>query len=93
MVNLYGLGPTKMTLTTEREQFAICSHSGYGPTFGGGHDLHISNNANKNASSYSELGHTYERPSGQQHTFFTGSRNFIVTDYEVFGLQFTHDDN
>ena len=86
MVNPYGLGPTKMPLMTQQEQQAMYSHSNYGPVFGAGNDLCISNDANTNTSSRSRLGHTYERPPGQQGTFFTGSNSFTVTDYEVFGL-------
>ena len=88
MVNPYGLGPTKMPLKTQEQQHAILCHPGYGPAFGGGAgvDLFISNNANENTSSRSRLVHTYERPPGRQDTFFTGSTNFTVTDYEVFGL-------
>ena len=86
MVNPYGLGPTKMPLKTQQQQHAICCDPGYGPVFGSPHDLYISNNANANTSSRSFLGCTYERPPGQQDTFFTGSTKFTVTDYEVFGL-------
>ena len=86
MVNPYGLGPTKMPLKTQQQQHAICCYRNDGPAFGAGHDLFISNNANSNTSSRSRLGDTYERPPGQQQTFFTGSTNFTVTDYEVFGL-------
>ena len=75
-----------MPLETQQQQHAIYCHRGYGPTFGAGFDLVISSNANTNTSSYSRLGGTYERPPGQQNTFFTGSINFTVTDYEVFGL-------
>jgi len=75
-----------MSLKTEREQSAICCSSGYGPVFGGGNDLRISDDANTNTESYSNLGFAYERPPGQQATFFTGRNNFTVTDYEVFGL-------
>ena len=86
MVNPYGLGPTKMPLITQQQQHAIFCCRSYGPVFGGGADLAISNNANANTSSYSRLGSTYERPPGQQETFFTGNIFFTVTDYEVFGL-------
>ena len=65
---------------------AILCNSDYGPTFGGGCDLHITNNANTSGSSYSNLGHTYQLPTGQQSTFLTGARDFHVTDYEVFGI-------
>ena len=86
MVNPYGLGPTKMPLKTQEQQHAIICEPAYGPVFGGGYDLLISNNANANTSSRSRLGYTYERPPVLQDTFFTGSTNFTVTDYEVFGL-------
>ena len=68
------------------QQSAIFCDSSYGPTFGGGHDLHISNNANTSGSSYSYLGNTYQLPTGQQSTFFTGAQYYNVTDYEVFGI-------
>ena len=86
MVNPSGLGPIKLPLIPGKEQHGIYCSNTYGPSFGGGHDLHISENANTNTNSYSNLGFTYERPPGQQGTFFTGGKNFTVTDYEVFGL-------
>ncbi|KAL9954724.1 hypothetical protein ACROYT_G042297 [Oculina patagonica] len=86
MVNPHGLGPTKMPLKSQVQQQAIYCHSSYGPTFGGGHDLHISNDASTNTSSRSNLGDTYKCPPGQQRTFFTGVTNFTVTNYEVFGI-------
>ena len=85
MVNPQGMAPSKMPLV-KYQQNAIYCQSDYGPSFGGGHDLHISTNANSSGSSYSNLGHTYQLPTGQQNTFFTGARNFNVTDYEVFGI-------
>lgn len=84
VVNPQGMGPTKLLLTKDKQNAIYCNSS-YGPTFGGGHDLYISGNANSNTSSYSLL-NSYECPSGQQSTFFTGAQNFCVIDYEVFGL-------
>ena len=86
MVNPSGLGPTKLSLITGKEGKGIYCSSSYGPVFGGGNDLYISNNANTGPSC-STLGHTYQLPPGQQRTFFTGATNFNVTDYEVFGFQ------
>ena len=86
MVNPSGLGPIKLSLKTGNEQYGIYCNSSYGPSFGGGHDLHIYGDANTNTNSYSHLGSSYQCPPGQQNTFFTGGRNFTVTDYEVFGL-------
>lgn len=86
MVNPHGLGPTKVPIKDQLKMNAIYCHHNYGPTFGGGFDLHISGNPNTTASSYSNLGHSYECPSGQQNTFFAGGDSFYVTDYELFGL-------
>ncbi|XP_078350503.1 uncharacterized protein LOC144635272 [Oculina patagonica] len=86
MVNPQGLGPTKMPIKNQHQQTAIYSDRSYGPTFGEGLDLYISKYIDTDNSSRSNLGDTYKCPQGQQSTFFTGGRNFTVTDYEVFGL-------
>ena len=85
MVNPQGMAPSKMPLV-QNQQHAINCQWKNGPTFGGGHDLHISHNANTSGASYSYLGHTYQLPTGQLSTFYTGAQNFDVTDYEVFGI-------
>ena len=86
MVNPSGLGPTKLSLIAGKGGNGIYCNGKYGPVFGGGHDLRISDNANTSPSK-SSLGYTYQLPRGQQNTFFRGAPNFTVTDYEVFGLQ------
>ena len=43
---------------------AIYRYSGYGPTFGGGHDIYIANNANSNTKSHTYFGDSYSVPSG-----------------------------
>ena len=86
IVNPHGLGPTKMPLF-QRHGHSIYCKASHGPSFGGGHDLHISGNANNNASSYAYLGGSYQCPTGQNaRTFLAGVKNFTVTDYEVFEL-------
>jgi len=62
---------------------------GYGPTFGGGHDLYISDSSNLNSSSYSNLGYSFRFVGGacgsqQAKTFLAGAYNFQVDDIEVF---------
>lgn len=85
LVNPQGVAPSKMPLV-KNQQNAIYCQSGYGPTFGGGHDFYVSTNANTSNASYINLGNTYHLPTGQSNVFFTGARNFNVTDYEVFGM-------
>lgn len=85
IVNPPGMGPTKLPLTGNQQNAIYCKSS-YGPTFGGWHDLHISDKPNTNTASYSHLGYSYEHPAGQETSFLSGTQTFSVTDYEVFGL-------
>jgi len=60
-------------------------------SFGGGHDLHISHNANQNQASHTRLGSSYSYPSFaygsiEVKTFFCGIENFQPTEVEVFAL-------
>ena len=87
LVNPSGLGPTKMSLINGREQFAVTSSGDCGPVFGEGHDLRlIGDPTYGRKAGYSNLGNTYQCPPGQQETFFTGTRQFTFTDFEVFGI-------
>lgn len=86
MVNPHELAPSKMLLNSENKQYAVYCNSNARPSFGGGSDLYISNLVNTSHSSRSNLGHTYQLPGGYQSTFFTRASQFIVTDYEVFGV-------
>ncbi len=80
-----GIGPVKMPIMNNETGYAVLHHSSYGPLFGGGHDLCVASNANANNSSYCKVGHTYQRPSNTNDPhFLTGSRNFTVSEYEVF---------
>jgi hypothetical protein len=61
---------------------SIYCHPGYGPTFGGSHDLHICDSSNTTAGSYSYLGSFYQHPQGQR--FLTGSQYFQLSEIEVY---------
>ena len=84
--NKEGLGPFESLVT--KPSSAIFRHSRYGPTFGGGHDIHIANNANSNQDSYAYFGHSYSVPNGvqNQRTILAGTYNFSPDDWEVFYL-------
>ena len=58
---------------------------GFGPTFGGGHDIHICNNANTIMNSYSHLGNSYQHPQPNQgYSYLAGSYNFQLSEIEVY---------
>nr|XP_058954056.1 uncharacterized protein LOC131781419 [Pocillopora verrucosa] len=88
LANPSGLEPTKLPLKSNSHQYAILYSSSNGPTFGCGCDLRIADDANTSPSSSSFLGHTYEIPPAWNNTSsLAGGRNFVVTNYEVFGFQ------
>lgn len=86
LANPDGLEPTKLPLKSNSHQCAILYSSGNGPTFGNV-DLHIADNANTSSSSSSILSRAYEKPPAWKNTSLAGERNFVVTNYEVFGFQ------
>ena len=73
-----------------RPSRAIFRYSSHGPTFGGGHDIYIANNANSNANSYTDFGeyNDYSVPSGVQSKFtiLAGTHSFSPDEVEVFYL-------
>jgi hypothetical protein len=68
------------------EQYAVYCRPNYGPSFGGGHDVYINNNANGNQGSYSNFCHSYQPPPGtaQANSLLDGSYYFTPTEIEVF---------
>ena len=83
IVNPHNIPPTKYLITNSS---AIYCGSSYGPTFGGGHDICITNNANQSTSSYSSFPSSFLDSTGKGNSTFT-SCNFVVAEIEVFLLQ------
>ena len=67
---------------------AIYRWPSYGPTFGGGHNIYIANNANSNTKSHTYFGDSYSVPSGVQDktTILAGTYKFTPDEVEVFYL-------
>ncbi|XP_015765679.1 PREDICTED: MAM domain-containing glycosylphosphatidylinositol anchor protein 1-like isoform X3 [Acropora digitifera] len=91
LYNINGFSPVKLHIKSGRQRYAVYRCSRYGPTFGGGHDIYISNNAASYRDSYTGCGHTYPLPpgyfsSGSSCRFYAGggSYYFTPTDVEVF---------
>ena len=88
LTNIYGIGPTKFP-NNQNYDNAVYHNSGYGPTFGGNHDLYISGNCLNNNSSSSELGYYYSDILGKGNSIFSGNNNsnsFKLKEIEVFKL-------
>lgn len=86
--NKDGLEPFKLHI--KNYQHAIYGNSGYGPTFGAGHDIYIAHGAGSNTNSYSNLGSNYVQVSGYKYgasdtqSLLAGSYNFQPHEVEVF---------
>ena len=92
LVNKPGWAPVKLPQTGKYSSWrrSIYRGSSWGPLFGGGLDIYISNYASSNSYSYSNLGHTYSPPSGYSlystfaGTFLAGSYKFTPDEVETF---------
>ncbi|XP_044167035.1 uncharacterized protein LOC114949488 isoform X1 [Acropora millepora] len=89
LYNVKGFSPVKLQIKSGRQKYAIYSCSSFGPSFGGGTDIYISNNAASNRISHTYCSHTYHLPpgyssSGYSCRFYAGSYKFTPTDIEVF---------
>lgn len=89
--------PARIDVGAGKEGKAIYCSTAYGPTFGGGHDIQITDNANVNASR-SNLGFTYVLPNYTYDTdaarcYLAGSYTFLVAEIEVFQIVHYDDDD
>ena len=92
LVNKPGWAPVKLPQTGRYSSnaYSIRFESSYGPIFGRGYDIYISNSASSNSNSYSNLGYTYSPPSGYSsgstfaETFLAGTYYFTPDEVETF---------
>ena len=82
-----GLAPFKSMATNTSFSVYRGSRS-CGPTFGGGHDIYIADNANQNTNSYTDFGTSYSLPNEvtDSSTILAGTRYFSPDEVEVFYL-------
>ena len=84
--NKEDLSPFKAPLKDQNTPYAIYTYRTYGPVFGEGHDLSISNNAASNTYSYTNFNYNYQAPSGASDTstILAGTNYFQPSEIEVF---------
>ncbi|CAF3707380.1 unnamed protein product [Rotaria socialis] len=86
LTNPHNIPPAKYLIDTSKTVYTVNHTSGYGPTFGGGHDIHLAHANDANNSSYTNFPYTYLDTTGKGNNTFTGARNFTTSDIEVFKL-------
>jgi hypothetical protein len=86
--NKENLPPFKAPLKDQNTPYAIYTGNSYGPTFGAGHDISISNDASSNTNSYTAFNNYYQAPSGvsSTSTILAGTYNFQPSEVEVFHI-------
>jgi hypothetical protein len=85
------MSPVKLNYV---RSYSVYSVDNYGPTFGGGHDLYIINNANVNKGSFFSVGEaasSFQYPNGltgrAAEDFFTDNyRAWYATEIETFTI-------
>ena len=90
LINIFNIKPTKFPLKNNN-QYAVCHNPIYGPCFGGGHDISISNPDFNNSDLYSKFPYSYQDILGKGKSIFTGDYNnynafFNLKEIEVFEL-------
>ena len=76
------LAPFKALLRDENDVKAIFRYSGNGPTFGGGWDLCIANNAGSNTASYTRFGRSYQLPPDNTY-WETNTNSLLPGSFEI----------
>ena len=83
-------GAHQLKLNDKDNQKAMHHDAAHGPTFGGGHDLHIGSQPGSTSKvSYANLGNAYTCSAGAYgstacNNYLAGMLKFTVEDYEVF---------
>ncbi len=84
LTNANGNQPTKFPYNNNGK--ALYNFSSYGPIFGGGCDLYISNQSNVYLCSCCNLGVSYTNSLDLGGNTFTGSPSFLTSEIEIFKL-------
>jgi len=82
---LFQLRPSmkQYKIKSSTSKYSVYHNSGYGPTFGAGHDLNIRDGALSNKYSYTNGGHSYVFSKYPSYELANGIKNFQVKDYVV----------
>ncbi|KAK8798792.1 hypothetical protein WA158_007876 [Blastocystis sp. Blastoise] len=91
--NEHGIPPTKYDYAAGDKSYGIGCSASFGPLFGGGNDIRISNNCHNNSDSYCNASCYDEINTNQNNSLFVNTNNskatnnFIIEDYEIWGKE------
>lgn len=84
LTSAFNIAPTKYP---HAKNNSVYCYPVYGPTFGNGHDITVSDNSNTNSNSYTHFPHSFSDTTGKGNVTFAGTYNFQTTEIEVFLIQ------
>ncbi len=78
---------SKDKFNTISPQCSLYGKSNYGPTFGGGFDIHICNQSDVRYGRYSNLGYSFSVPVGDSTLYFGGNHlEWLTSEIEVYQI-------
>ena len=84
LTNPHNIQPTKLAANVSVPNHTYC-HAGYGPTFGGGHDLYVQNGSGKaGTQATSNFPHSFFDSTGKGGNLWTGSTSLQINEVEVY---------
>jgi len=83
--NPHNIPPSKYPHDEQNPQSIYCI-SYCGPTFGTGFDIYVGNDSHQDNESYTNFPKSYVDTTGKGNNTFTGARNFVTSDIEVFSV-------
>ncbi|CAF4037538.1 unnamed protein product [Rotaria sp. Silwood1] len=86
LINPHHISPTKYLINPDKTGNAVYHHNDDGPIFGSNHDILVKNVSNSNDSSYINFPSSYLDITKKGDITFTGARNFITSDIEIYKL-------
>ena len=90
LVRTIDRGGVPLKLGCTNTGMATYNRKDYGPSFGGGHDIHIANGCNANNSSCTNMvsfGPLPAYPNNSVHFMSGNVQNFVVSEVEVFATR------
>ena len=89
LINIHNTESTKFPY--KNDSYAVCHYSNYGPCFGGGHDIGITQSDYLNNKIYTNFPYSYQDVLGKGNSIFTGDFNnsnqsLYLKEIEVFKL-------
>ncbi|CAF3086898.1 unnamed protein product [Rotaria sp. Silwood2] len=86
LTNPHNIPPTKYIISPTKVVHAVAHSPAYGPTFGGGFDLHVCDESQSTEDSYFKFPTSYDDTTGKGELTFTGNNHFVTSDIEVYRL-------